>query len=239
MMRVAKPLFLIFLFASHSLLATDTTRFAILSGGKIAGKQLVWTNGQGKILYRYEYNDRGRGPKQQVELTVENGQVVFRKVTGVDYFKGAVDETYELANGVAKWKNKIENDQKTVSGPVAYAPMEGAPGEIEWTLKQMLKQRGHVHEIDVVPNGKLTAVHVKSHKALVNTFEEELELYAFTGSGGPPQYVWVTPNKAYFATISGWMSVIKLGYEFLIPELKKLQDDMEEDYFAEQEDKLT
>lgn len=234
-----KLLLALLLLSSQTLLATDTTRYAILSGGKIAGKQLTWSNGQGKISYRFEFNDRGRGPKLQVDLVLENGQVVSRRVTGVDYYKGAVDETFEISNGTARWKNKIENDQKAVSGPVLYAPMEGAPGEIEWSLKQMLKQHAHVHEMDVLPNGRMKAVHVKSHRALVNTFEEELELYAFTGSGGPPQYVWFTPNKAFFGTISGWMSVIKLGYEFLIPELKKIQDDVEENYFAEQEDKLT
>ncbi len=217
--------------------ATDTTRYIIISGGKIAGRQKMWSDGQGQVHYRYEYNDRGRGPKLQVDLLLENGTVTSRKVTGVDYFKGAVDETYELKGGVARWKNKIENEQRNVTGPVIYSAIEGAPGEIEWTLKQLLRQQGH--EMDMLPSGKLKAVHVKSHRALVNTFEEELELYAFSGFGGPPYYVWVTPNKAYFATISGWMSTIKFGYEFLIPELKKLQDAIEEDYFARQEDQLT
>jgi hypothetical protein len=230
---------LLLLFVSTSLLATDSTRYIILSAGKIAGKQVAWSDGQGRIHYKYEFNDRGRGPKLQVDIQLENGQVVSRRAAGVDYFKGPVEETYELKDGVARWKNKVENDQRTVSGPVIYSPLQGVPGEIEWTLKQLLRQKTHVHEMDLLPSGKLKAVHVKSHKALVNTFEEELELYAFSGFGGPPSYVWVTPNKAYFASISGWMSTIKLGYEFLVPELKKLQDAMEEEYYARQEDELT
>lgn len=228
-----------FLFLATTALATDTTRYVIISGGKVAGKQITWSDGQGKVHYRYEYNDRGRGPKLQVDIQLENGQLISRRVSGVDYFKGAVDETFELKDGTASWKNKVENESRKVSGPVIYSPLEGAPGEIEWTLRQLLRQKGHVHEMDMVPSGKLKAVHVKSHMALVNTFEEELELYAFSGLGGPPSYVWVTPNKAYFATISGWMSTIKRGYEFLVPELKKLQDAIEEEYFAKQEDQLT
>lgn len=234
-----KRLTLILLVISTLTYGTDTTRFVIISAGKIAGKQITWSDGQGKIHYRYEYNDRGRGPKLQVDLLLESGQVVSRKVYGVDYYKGPVDETYELKDGVAKWKNKVENEQRNVTGAVLYSPMEGVPGEMEWSLKQLLKQKGHVHEMDMLPSGKLRAAHVKSHKALVNTFEEELELYAFSGFGGPPSYVWVTPNKAFFASLSGWMSTIKLGYEFLIPELKKLQDQVEEEYFAIQEDQLT
>ncbi len=234
-----KRLTVFFLFLATTALATDTTRYVIISGGKVAGKQITWSDGQGKVHYRYEYNDRGRGPKLQVDIQLENGQLVSRRVSGVDYYKGAVDETFELKDGTASWKNKVENESRKVDGPVIYSPLEGAPGEIEWTLRQLLRQKGHLHEMDMVPSGKLRAVHVKSHMALVNTFEEELELYAFSGLGGPPSYVWVTPNKAYFATISGWMSTIKRGYEFLVPELKKLQDAIEEEYFAKQEDQLT
>lgn len=234
-----KRLTLILFVISTASFGTDTTRFVILSAGKIAGKQITWSDGQGKVHYRYEYNDRGRGPKLQVDLQMENGQVVSRRITGVDYYKGPVDESFELKDGIAKWKNKVENEQRNVTGPVIYSPMEGVPGEIEWSLKQLLRQKGHLHEMDMLPAGKLRATHVKSHRALVNTFEEELELYAFSGFGGPPAYVWVTPNKAFFASLSGWMSTIKLGYEFLIPELKKLQDQVEEEFFAIQEDQLT
>ncbi len=234
-----KRLTVLLLFAATAAMATDSTRYVIISGGKVAGKQVTWSDGQGKIHYRYEFNDRGRGPKLQVDLQLESGQVVSRRVSGVDYFKGPVDETFELKDGTATWKNKVENESRKVSGPVIYSPIEGAPGEIEWTLKQLLRQKSHIHEMDMLPSGKLRVVHAKSHMALVNTFEEELELYAFSGIGGPPSYVWVTPNKAFFANINGWMSTIKMGYEFLIPELKKLQDAIEEDYFAKQEDQLT
>ncbi len=197
----------------------------------------MWSDGPGKVSYSYQYNDRGRGPKIKVELTLDNGQVISRKATGVDYFKGQVLETFEISNGVARWKNKIEDDQRNVSGPILYSAMEEAPGEIEWSLKMLMKQ--HVQEMETLPAGKLKASHVKSHTARVNGFPEELELYSFTGSGGPPSYVWVTPKKEFFAVIGSWMSTIKLGYEFLVPELRKLQDNIEGDYFAGQAYGLT
>lgn len=228
----------IFSLTSVAFALTDTTRYSIITTEKISGKQLMWSDGPGKVSYWFEYNDRGRGPKLRVDLTIDNGQVIARTVTGVDYFKGPVLETFELSNGVAKWKNKTENDQRTVSGPVLYSPMDGVPGEIEWDLK-LLKKHSHIDEMNVLPSGKLKTEHVKSHTAKVNGFPEELELYSFTGSGGPPSYVWVTPKKEFFAVISGWMSTIKSGYEFLVPELKKLQDDIESDYFAGQALKLT
>ncbi len=213
--------------------AADTTRYTILTTEKIAGKQLMWSEGPGKVSYFYEFNDRGRGPRLRVDLVLENDQVIGRKASGVDYYKGAVLETYEISNGLAKWKNKIEEGQKNVAGPVLYSPLNAVPGEIEWSLKTLMKQHRHVDEMDVMPLGKLSTVHVKSHTARVNGFPEELELHSFIGSGGSPFYVWVTPKKEFFATI-GTMSVIKLGYEFLVPELKKLQDNIEDGYFLQQ-----
>ena len=79
-----KRLTVLLLFAATAAMATDSTRYVIISGGKVAGKQVTWSDGQGKIHYRYEYNDRGRGPKLQVDLQLESGQVVSRRVSGVD-----------------------------------------------------------------------------------------------------------------------------------------------------------
>ncbi|MBS1978785.1 MAG: amidohydrolase family protein [Bacteroidetes bacterium] len=212
--------------------AVDTTRYTILTPDKIAGKQLMWSSGDGKVSYYYEYNDRGRGPKLRIDLTMDNHQLLARKATGVDYFKGAVEENFQITNGTASWKNQIEEGQKAVSGPVIYSAMNGAPGEIEWAFKLLMHHR--ILEVDMLPAGKLKIVHMKSHTARVNGFPEELELFAVSGSGGPPDYVWVTPKHEFFATISGWMSTIKLGYEFLVPELRKLQDEVDEDYFEVQ-----
>ena len=93
--------------ASQTFAFTDTTRFTILTTEKISSRQLIWSDGAGKVSYLYEYNDRGRGPKLRVDLTIENGEVMTRKATGVDYYKGNVLETFEIINGVAKWKKVV------------------------------------------------------------------------------------------------------------------------------------
>ena len=236
--KITLPIILVtFSIAFNAFAAVDTTRFTILTTEKISGKQLIWSDGPGKMSYLYQYNDRGRGPKIRVDLTIENGEVMTRKATGVDYYKGNILETFEIVNGVAKWKNKIEEGQKNVSGPIVYDPLNSVPGEIEWDLRLLLRQ--HTHEIEALPGGRVKVEHVKSHTAKVSGFPEELELYSFTGSGGPPSYFWVTPKKDFFAQIGGWMSTIKLGYEFLVPELKRLQENIELEYFTGQAYKLT
>lgn len=229
---------LIVLVATQAFGLADTTRYTVLTTDKVSGKLLRWTDTPDKVSYYYEYNDRGRGPKLRVDIVLNEHHVISRKVTGVDYYKGEVNEVFEIANGVAKWKNKIEEGQKNVNAAVLYSALNGIPAEVEWDIKMALKVP-HIQEIETVPSGKLRVEHVKNHTAKVNGFPEELELFSFTGSGGPPSYIWFTPDKNFFASVSGWMSTIKLGYEFLIPELKRLQDEIEEDYFAEQAVTLT
>lgn len=235
------PRFFLMLFACMMAVTafglTDTLRYTVLTTEKISGKQLVWSDGPNQISYAYQYNDRGRGPKIRVDIRLENGVVVSRIATGVDYLKGPVNEQYTLSNGTAAWSNQIEKGTKAVNGPVLYSAMEEAPGEIELALRLLWKQPNH--ELEMVPAGKLKARHVKNHTARVNGFPEELEMYEFSGSGGPPAYLWLTPKHEFFAEVTDWRSIIKQGYEFLVPELIRLQDEIEEDYYAEQAVKLT
>ncbi|MEJ0056870.1 MAG: hypothetical protein WDN75_15175 [Bacteroidota bacterium] len=48
--------------ASQAFALADTTRYSIVTTEKISGKQLMWSDGPGKISYTYQYNDRGAAP---------------------------------------------------------------------------------------------------------------------------------------------------------------------------------
>lgn len=231
-------LFVLVASSVSSVYAADTTRYEVISSGKITGKHLRWSNEAGHVAYHYEFNDRGRGPRIVVNLkTTGDGTVIERTAKGHDYFKAPVDETYSFSSGVAQWKNHIENDKKSSDGKLIYSPLNGVPAEIELGLKVLLKAPNH--QLDVVPSGKLKATHIKNHSTKLDGLIIELELYSFTGSGGPPNYIWFTPRKEFFATISGWSSTILEGHSDLIAELKELQDELEEEYFYQQAKKLT
>lgn len=233
-----RALFLIAALAAVNAFAADTTRYEIISSGKVTGKMLKWSNDHNHHGYFYEYNDRGRGPGLLVNIkTNTDGIVTERTATGHDYYKAPVNETYTFDGAIAVWKNHIEDDRKNVSGKILYSPIHSVPGEIEVDLKSLVKATGH--QLDVVPSGKFKATHVKNHSTKLDGLVIELELYSFTGAGGPPVYLWFNPKKEYFATISGWSSVILEGHGDLIAELKGLQDEIEEEYFDEQSDKLT
>jgi hypothetical protein len=218
--------------------AADTTRYAVVSSGKHTGIHKKWSDGHGHVAYFYEFNDRGRGPRVLVNVrTNDEGLVVSRMASGHDYFKAAINEEFTLTGPDASWRNHIENDHKTITGKALYAPLNSVPAEIELAIKALHKTKGH--QLDLLPAGKMKASHLKNHAAKLDGLIIELELYSLSGFGGPPSFVWVTPKRDFFATISGWSSVILEGHDELIDELKLVQDEIEEQYFFEQADKLT
>src|SRR5258706_3856821 len=218
--------------------AQDTIQFSIVSSGKVVGQQWVYSDAPNSYHLFYQYNDRGRGPKQNVILKTDaNGLLVFRELTGVDYFKAPVKETFEIKDGVGRWKNNIEQGEKKLSSTAQYSAINSTPVEIEWALAAMLKNPDH--KVDVLPSGFSQAKHIKNHELTINGFKEEFALYEFTGAGGAPFHVWFTPKDKFFASVSGWSSVIAKGYEGFAEELYKAQKKAEQDYFAWQANTFT
>jgi len=216
----------------------DTIQFSVVSSGKITGRQWVYSNAPGSYQLFYEFNDRGRGPKQNVVLKTDAaGLPIYRELTGVDYFKASVKETFEIKDGVARWKNNIEQGEKKLSSSALYSAINSTPVELEWALNAMLKNPDH--KIDVLPSGFVQAKHIKNHELTIAGFKEEFALYEFTGAGGAPSHCWFTPKNKFFAAVSGWSSVIAKGYEDYADELYKAQKKAEQEYFAYQASAFT
>lgn len=227
-----------FVVLSGLLNAQDTIQFSILLSGKQVGRHWVYSDAPNSYQLFYEFNDRGRGPKQSVVLkTNSDGLPIYRELIGVDYFKAPIKETFEIKNGIAHWKNNIEQGEKPVTSPVLYSALNSTPSEIEWALNAALKDPEH--KIDVLPSGFLQVNHIKNHELTINGFKEEFALYAFTGAGGSPSHAWFTPKNKFFAAVSGWSSVIAKGHEAVANELYETQKIAEHDYFEKQADQFT
>src|SRR5688572_22535117 len=101
-------IFILSLLSHHFLLAqtADTVTFSIVSAGQIKGFDKEWKNADGSYTNWYQYNDRGRGDSI---ITIfredEQGFPTYIKASGKDYMKNNVSEEFNLANGLAKWKN--------------------------------------------------------------------------------------------------------------------------------------
>src|SRR5690349_4519203 len=79
----------------------------IVIQGNAAGTQTVQVDAAGNTHVEYSYNDRGRGDHIVATWKLDPAAVpISYHGSGNDYMKAPVDETFELKNGKAHWKNR-------------------------------------------------------------------------------------------------------------------------------------
>src|SRR5262249_510606 len=57
--------------------------------------------------------------------------------------------------------------------------------------------------------------------------------------GFTPNYLWIGPDQQLFASVLGWSSIIRQGFESSVPDLQKAQREVENAREAELAQKLT
>ena len=84
--------------------APAVQRYSASMFGNPAGSEVCRQVSAAERACVYEYNDRGRGPQLHQVLTLgADGVPVALSVTGNDYFKVPVEETFTRAAGRAAW----------------------------------------------------------------------------------------------------------------------------------------
>ena len=114
-------------------------RYLVITAGRTAGEQVVRQIGGGRIEATFEFNDRGRGPKTLSRIDVGDGGVPTRvEVTGNDYYKNTVSETFSVENGIARWKNESEVGEAPAVDRRFYVSLNGPPVEAGLLARALL-----------------------------------------------------------------------------------------------------
>lgn len=205
--------------------AQDTTRYTLVSGGMTKGFQKTWRNADGSFGEWYQYNDRGRGDSLLSRYRLnDQGVPVFIEISGVDYMKNTVSENFQMENGIARWKNGAEDDQKPVSGVAYYSSLKANVGPF---FKAMRKNGG---QINLLPFGEARMEQLQLHPVKKGGVETKLALVSVSGLGMTPSYSWLDEDGSEFASLSDWFSLIREGYESYIPELLAIQKKIASSY---------
>ena len=235
-----RPIFLIILFSAiaQGLFAStgDTTFYHYVKvGGKVVGQEWVVQKDKNQYDFYDEYNDRGRGPAVYTHIqTDDKGIIVSAAYSGVDYHKSTVDEKFYVRGGKAYWTNQFEHDSAIYRNQM-YSAMNGSFAEISLRLR-MLQITGTNGEIKLLPSGVLrsrvlTTVQLDSLPSL--------QLVAFTGGGYTPDYFWFTTDGQFFASVTGWFSLIVRGYEGRVNDLVAAQKPYEGQFFHDLSTSMT
>ena len=198
------------------------TRYSVLMMGNQAGVNIVWHAGDATHAF-FAFNDRGRGPRLiETYSTEPNGTLRSFELSGNDYYKTTVAETFAVANGRATWKNQAESGSKE-AGNALYVPFNGGPADSVLLLKAALANGG---SIALLPEGQARVERVLQRELQNGNQRAALSLYAITGLDLTPSYLWADEHSDVFAEGASWMLTIRQGWESSAPELLKAQADV-------------
>lgn len=189
---------------------SQTLRYSVYSNGRLAGSEIDTYLPGGRVESKFEFNDRGRGPKvSAVYLLDSKGMPAKVDETGNDYLKAPVDEHFEVKDGVARWKSTTENGQAAAEG--FYVSNNGAAAELAFLVAAL--ENAHGVPIHLLPAGearleRLTDVTLEDHGQRIHVTD-----YAITGLSFEPQTVWLDDEHHFFGIPSPWFSFMREGWE--------------------------
>jgi hypothetical protein len=220
--------------------AEATARLVVTFQGKVAGEQVVTTADDGRILVDYSYRNNGRGPDLREEMRIDTaGRLVFYRVTGKSTLGAPVDETFEYANGVARWKSLADSGEQTGGLSAQYVPVENSYEMYAVIARALLRQPDG--KLAALPAGQLSIRPVRETTVHSGPGEAKVTLYAIFGLDYSPTLVWLRSDEPHglFAVVDTWSATIEPGWEDRADDLLKLQQAGERDILRGLADSLT
>jgi hypothetical protein len=233
-MKITGFTFLIFLGLSFNSngQSGDTTIWTIMLGGNKAGFLKQWRNADGSLSEWYQVNDRGRGDSTVTTYKYDDkGYITYLNGKGIDYYKKPVSEKFENLNGLVRWENAFEKEERKIDYKADYLSLNISAGT---NYSKYFNAPGQT--IKLLPSGESQLAVLKEH---VLKDKKHIRLISTFGSGLTPSYTWIDENNEWFASPGDWYSAIRLGYESYNDELSKIRDGIKQVYFKDLTKKLT
>ena len=222
--------------ATATALAQET-RYTFLYSGNVAGAAVSRIEPDGTLVYEFQYNDRGRGPKTTTRIRLdEQGLLASLATTGHDYWKSPVDERFQRQGARASWSNSAEKGEAEVDGRAFYFSLNSAPQEIELLARALLASPDG--RLRILPAGEARIEKISSAKAKAGERSRDVHLYALSGLGFTPAYFWLDGDRNLFAGLYGWAVVIPEGWEAAVEGLTKIQEEVSAKRYRELAAKL-
>lgn len=171
-------------------------KYNIYFGDRLAGSQEAWQDEVGNFRYVYEFNDRGRGPRYEEKIRLdEQGVKTYHEIIGHNYLKDTVHEVFEVKEGLGTWKSNSESGQKELDKNYFYTSVDGSIGATEILLRSLMTQEKK--SLDLLPGGTTEILSIESHSL---KHGEEVKLVELAGFSFAPLYIWLDNLKIYMET---------------------------------------
>ncbi len=209
--------------------STDTAHYVVLFSGRPAGDYREWWS-NGDLHSVYEYNDRGRGPHEVAVLRAGAGSVPTSiSIVGHGYLKDSVDENFSSSGGTATWKTLSEHGTRADAGKAYYVTASESPVGSQLLIKAALANGGL---IPLLPSGEASVE--KSGEMTISVGGKPVHVvrYDIGGLGFSPFPLWLDDSGAHFASVSGWSSIVPIGWESAVPSMLEAQEKARSDRYV-------
>jgi len=198
-------------------------RYTVLISGNPAGSATTRHISDREVVYTFELNDRGRGPDFTTHEVVDGQGVPVRlEVSGHDYWKTAISETFQQSGGRASWSSAAEKGERALDRPAFYIAFNASPMEGEAAVRALLRSPGR--QIDLLPAGSMRLEEGGSLRVTAGGAAQTVHLYNVIGRDFEPDSIWMDDDHRLFAWSDGWALLLRAGWEGTGPALARAQD---------------
>jgi imidazolonepropionase-like amidohydrolase len=201
-----------------------TTQYDFVSSGVVKGSQTTIRMPDGSLDVRFEFIDRGRGPKLRSAIALDRrGLIAKLRTTGYNYLKVPVNERFVSRSGSVSWRNSAEGETRHSATPRFYSSMDGTPEEGAILVRAALRASNGT--LALWPSGE---THVSSVRTIVVSNGREskrVTMYEATGLDFTPLALWLDENHELFMSGSAWGAVIQHGWNGSLSQLFDAQNE--------------
>lgn len=212
----------------------ENTKYEVVFREKLAGSYEKRNVGENNYKYHYAYTDRGRGPDLDEEIVLNDRQFIVKQtISGVNYRKATVEETFESDVKRANWVNPQGEDEVDVDPNRLYFRYDGSPAIYEILARLLLTSENK--KVSLYPAG--TAELVEQYPFELSD-GRTIDLMMIKGLDMNPSFLWMK-GKDMVGKITNNRHVIREDFSALRLEMKALQDQVEDDFLIQAAKSLT
>ena len=160
----------------------------------------------------YDYKNNGRGPTMKEELKLDaKGMPVAWKITGNSTFGNAINESFAMQRGTARWTDSTGSGTAKPKGPAIYVAQEGSPWPPACTPAPCWPMNDR--SLPALPGGALSLAELEKVQVTGTGGAMTVTSYALSGNDLDPGYFLLDDTGALFAAISPRAVFVRKGFE--------------------------
>ncbi len=185
-------------------------RYSILFGGENVGRLIADTAGSTTTV-DFDYKNNGRGPTIAETVTVGAGGLPTSwTVKGNTTFGSKVEESFTLADGVAKWADATGPGEARVSAPHLYVAQGASPYALGLYARALDAAAG---KLPALPGGELKLEKIGGFDITGTGGTLPVTAYAISGLDLDKQTIFLDADKRLVAFATPEFITIRQGYE--------------------------